>query len=420
MSDKQIFASLEISDHEIRLVIGEFFNTRFNIIKVERVSVNAFTAEGAINTDAIVSGIRTAVEDAEKMIGASLEKVILAIPSRNMKRYSVKVTVPIRGIDGEITAGDIIQAQNNAQTLNIDKNLALIQTQCIKYWVNGISSRRIPIGEKASELTIDIDLLCADRDTAYELVGCVESSGLQVMDIFLDIFAIGDEAALFEQSMDRNIVILKVERTGTTLGLISKGRLIQCIEIPTGVGSFAEAVVDQYALHREYAVELIKYSARLNEKGTLSNPVHLWQDGEETRKITERELCDCIRPRVDEWVDEMEKLCSGILQAGRTTVIITGEGGEMQGLSDLLKRKLDCEVRSYIPETLGGRNAGLSTCLGLFYAYKDKLPISGYADSSLDLEAFLNAVSYRSKDKKEVNQEDTLTKKIKGIFNGKR
>jgi cell division protein FtsA len=34
MSDKQIFAALEAADHEIRLVVGEFFNTRFNIIKV--------------------------------------------------------------------------------------------------------------------------------------------------------------------------------------------------------------------------------------------------------------------------------------------------------------------------------------------------------------------------------------------------
>jgi cell division protein FtsA len=39
VSEKQIFAALEIADHEVRLIVGEFFNTRFNIIKVERVPV---------------------------------------------------------------------------------------------------------------------------------------------------------------------------------------------------------------------------------------------------------------------------------------------------------------------------------------------------------------------------------------------
>ena len=42
-SDKQIFAAVEAADHEIRLIVGEFFNTRFNIIKVERVPVGFST-----------------------------------------------------------------------------------------------------------------------------------------------------------------------------------------------------------------------------------------------------------------------------------------------------------------------------------------------------------------------------------------
>lgn len=54
------------------------------------------------------------------------------------------------------------------------------------------------------------------------------------------------------------------------------------------------------------------------------------------------------------------------MQAGPTTVIITGEGGETEGLSDLLSESLGCSVKCYIPETLGGRNAGLTAPLGLY------------------------------------------------------
>ncbi len=38
MAEKQIFAAVEVSDHEVRLIVGEFFNTRFNIIKVVRAA----------------------------------------------------------------------------------------------------------------------------------------------------------------------------------------------------------------------------------------------------------------------------------------------------------------------------------------------------------------------------------------------
>ena len=88
----------------------------------------------------------------------------------------------------------------------------------------------------------------------------------------------------------------------------------------------------------------------------------------------------------------------------------------MQGLDVELQRRLKCEVRNYIPETLGGRNAGLTACLGLFYAYKDKLPISGYTDTSLDMEAFLKAVSYREREKNGTEQEDTLTNKLRRVL----
>jgi cell division protein FtsA len=72
-------------------------------------------------------------------------------------------------------------------------------------------------------------------------------------------------------------------------------------------------------------------------------------------------------------------------------------------------------VKNYIPETLGGRNAGLSACLGLFYAYNDRRPITGYADNSLDMETFIKSVSYRE-NRANGNPEDTLTKKLKGIL----
>ena len=405
----------------MRLIVGEFFNTRFNIIKVERVPVYGLNYHEVTDAKALTEALKRAAADASKMIGASVKKVILAMPSYGMKRYALKSPVKIEGLNGEITIADIRRAIKQAESVNIGKNLALIQTVCVKYTINGISTRRIPIGEKADELTVDIDLLCADRKLAFDLVSCVESAGLQVMDIYLDVFAVAKEAALFEQAVDQNVIILKTERSSTTLGLLSKGRLTTCFVQPEGVGTMAAPIVEKYGLKSDMAVELLKYSARLNEKIYSSNPVHIWSEKGETRKLTEQELCETVKPNVDKWLNDMAELCRPILQAGSATVIITGEGGEMQGRNELFQKQLKCEAKNYIPETLGGRNAGLTAALGLFYAYKDKLPISGYTDSSLDMDAFIRSVSYRDKNRNTSGKEDTLTNKLKGIlFDGKK
>lgn len=415
MSEKKIFAALEAVDHEIRLIVGEFFNTRFNIIKVERVPFYGITFNEITDPEGLTEAVRKAVNDARKMIGADIRKVILGMPSYRMKRYAFKSTVDVEGIDQIVTQQDIRRAIRKAEQMDIGKEYALIQTVCVKYTVNGITSRRIPIGERCSQLTVDIDLLCADRKLSYDMVTYVEKAGLKVMDIFLDSFAVGKEAALFTQAVNHQVIILKMERTSTTLGLLRNGRLTTAAVLPAGVGTIASPLVEKYGIPAEMAAELLKYSARLDREICSTNPVHIWSENGETRTINEQELVDSVRENVNIWLDAIQKTCIPILQAGPTTVIITGEGGEAEGIAELLEKCLNTETKTYIPETLGGRNAGLTACLGLFYAYQDKLPISGVAEDSLDMDAFIKAVSYRDK-RNDGNKEDTLTNKLKGLF----
>lgn len=416
MNDKQIFAAVEVSDHEVRLIVGEFFNTRFNIIKVERVTCRGFDGEKIVDAEAITNAVKQAVENTQKMIGAGINSVILAIPSFGMKRYSFKSTVAVQGIDRTVTVQDIRNAMAKAQNMDIGKNCALIQTVNVKYTVNGISTRRIPIGERCDKLVVDIDLLCADRKMAYELCDAIEKAGIRIMDIFLDVYAAGKEAALFEQSVNQQVIILKVERCSTSLGLLKKGRLTTAAVIPVGVEQLSAPLVDQYGISRENAIDLFKYSAVFDSKHLSDNPVHIWSDDGETRTISEKELVNCVLPNVNSWLSYMQKTCGSILQAGETTVMITGEGGEAQGLAQLLADAMQVNVRSYIPDTLGGRNASLTACLGLFYAYQDRLPITGYTDDSIDMDAFIKAVSYREKKSDGSAKEDTLTSKLKGLF----
>ncbi|MCH3961229.1 MAG: cell division protein FtsA [Solobacterium sp.] len=418
MSNKQIFAAVEVADHEVRLVVGEFFNTRFNIIKVEKVPCFGLSFNEIENPTEVTQAIRTAADNAKKMIGADIKKVILSMPSYRFRKFTVRSTVDIKGIDQCVTIQDVREAVKKAQNAKLDESYALIQALCIKYTVNGVSSRRIPLGEHCTQMSVDIDLLCADRKLSFDLVSCVENAGLNVLDIFPDVYAAGKEAALFEQKTDSQVIILKIERSITTLGLAKNGRLATAAVMPAGIGAIASSVCDTYGISSDTAVELMKYSARLDQKVCSTNPVYIWADGKETKTINEQQLVDCLAPNIDLWLNSIEKTCVPILQAGETTVMITGEGGETQGLCELVQKRLGVETTCYIPETLGGRNAGLTACLGLFYAYQDKLPIEGSIDDSLDMDAFTKAVSYREKSskKQENGKEDTLTNKLKGLF----
>ena len=58
MIKKEIYAAVEIADHEIRLVVGEFFDTRFNILRVERTPVKGVENKRITDEQDVVNGIR--------------------------------------------------------------------------------------------------------------------------------------------------------------------------------------------------------------------------------------------------------------------------------------------------------------------------------------------------------------------------
>ena len=173
-------------------------------------------------------------------------------------------------------------------------------------------------------------------------------------------------------------------------------------------------MINKYEFPIDASINLIKYNARLNAANYSNNPIYIWSKDNETKTINEKELCDTIKPSVDNWLDLMQSVCEPILKVGEPTVIITGEGGEMQGLDSLLADRLKTEVKVYSPETLGGRRSSLTSTLGLFYAYKDQHAIIGNDSSSVNMDEFEKTVRYKNGNKSD--SEESITKKLKGML----
>lgn len=415
--DKQIFAALELADHEVRLLVGEFFNTRFNIIKVERVSVSGLHKHEVADADAVVRAIRRAADNASRMIGARIERVLLAIPTRDMVRKSLKVKVPVTSIDRKVTVLDIRQAVKSAMKTKIEPSLALVSAVCVRYVTNGIATRRMPIGELCDEITVDVDLLCANRKIAFEYVNCVERAGLEVLDIALDSFAIAKEAALFEQTMDQNLILIRLEEQTTTLSLLSKGKLATCEVLDQGIGQWSSALCERYDLPLSEAVRLVKYNTRLNQRRPLETPIYIWSKNGKTYTLSEKELCDTIRESLESWMSEVEMTCRPILKVGRARVVIVGEGGELQEIAEYVQDHLNTDTKVYYPETLGVRDSALTACLGLFYAYKDQMPLLDSGAISVNSVQFEKAVSIGGPVRRErVSEDDSITKKLKELL----
>ena len=53
---------------------------------------------------------------------------------------------------------------------------------------------------------MNVDLLYADKEVVYAYARCIEKAGLEILDVCLDSYAMANEAAVFEQTVDKYVI----------------------------------------------------------------------------------------------------------------------------------------------------------------------------------------------------------------------
>ncbi len=409
MNDQQIYAALELADHEVRLLIGEFHNTRLNILKVEKVKCSGIEGVSIVDQDAVVTALKSAVNNASANIGARIQRVLLLLPSWGMKRFSRRVQV---SVDQKATYADVRNAMREALKTDLPENLELINTIATKYTINGIGYRRLPLSEECTSMGVDIDLICADKDMTFQYAQVVEKAGLEITDVSLDGFAISKEASLMEKSTESFIILLRAERQTTTLTLFAKGRLISSEILLGGSDAMIAAIVEEYNLPIDVAERLLYHNCRLGLDKYPDSPIFLWANEGRTSTIGENQLIKTITQPIDEWVRDIKRCCEPILEAGSATLVLTGEATEIIGFDRMLEKAIGIPTEVYIPETLGVRIAAMSAVVGLFYVLKDQLSYRQNILPGINMEEFHASVN----GKRDGGIDDTLTRKLKGIL----
>ena len=409
MNDQNIYAALELTDHEIRLVVGQFHNQRLTVLKVERVLSGGILNQNIIDQNSVVIALKKALDNTAKNIGSPITGVILALPSASMARFNQKISIEV---NQRITSDDIQNAIRTAIKMPLPEHLEIVNVVVNKWFVNGVSLRRLPLDEACTSFIADIDLLCADKALVYQYAAIVEKAGLEIIEISLDGFAIGKEASLFEKSLDHYIVLMKIERQSTALSLFAKGRLMSTEVLESGTAPMIQSISEKHNLPLEIADRLLHYNVRLGLQKYPKSPIYLWSAENKNYTLTENDVAALIEPQLDAWLQNVHKAISPILSNANVEIVLSGESADINGLSETLSRQLGCPTSVYISETLGIRTSALAVCAGLFYVVKDQSAYRNY-QSAVENDQF--SVKIKASMGK-TSPEDTLGNKFRTMF----
>ena len=409
---KQVYSSIFIEDSGIQVLCAEYYNTRFNIIFEEKFPCEGLIDYKVLDETKFAAAIKFALDSASKKIGASIKKVILVLPAFNFKKFNINVNVtPVSGV---VEKTDIAKALSDSLTSNISSDLIIANASVKKYTVNGLATRKTPIGEKCKDFYMSIDLLCCDKDVVYNYIKGINMSGYDVLDITLNNYAISKDSLLMEKSMKNNVILLDIGRTHTYLTLLKNGTVQSSEIIHSGLNNFIQDVYNVYKFDPVQISDLIKYN-EFNEENK-EDVVFAWIDeNNNNNTVTFEQLSSCFKIDLQTYIEYICSMCKPIFDNGETSLVLTGEGAEMISLVSSLKNSLNCEFKTYIPDEIGVRDPSFSAILGSFYVYKEKADLNNLNVSCIDLYEYNDSVDIDTSSKSNIGL--TITTKIKNLFN---
>ena len=404
--DRQIFASIEIIDGHIRFLIGEYYNTRFNILNVTKQVTESIKKRLIVNRELLVHDIQNVINTVKNKLGVEIYDVILCIPSKDVFTHNVRVNVDITSVNNKVTSSEINEAIDIAKSHINEENRIFVNYICNSYYVDGVLFRKKPKGEKGNKLEMDISLLYADLNTTYEYVKLIESINLKVKDIYLDSYACAKEGALFEKSVSTNIIMIKLERHSTNLTVLSKCNYDSNTSLNIGLLDWYTSFMNKYNIKEKEASNIIKYNINLSKTKHEKTPIHLWSVKGEVFSVSETDVYKSIKEPLNNWINEIENLCKPIIESDKTEIIIVGEGADLYKLDELISKRLNVNCSNYAPLTsLGAREGNDVATLGCLYAYKEDCELFDVVTSSIDLIKFEELLNNRE-------HEETIIKKI--------
>lgn len=412
MNQKEIYGAIEFVDHEVRFILGEFHNNQLNILKTESLYTDAIDKIEIVDTNKLVENIQEIITDVSDKMGFTIDKIILLIPSYSIKRYSKRVKIVNFEESDYFSKKDVNDAITHALDLEYADNEILINQVFNRYIIDGVSSKKLKLDKKISRLYVDVDLYTGPKALIFDYISVIEKAGFAVLDIFLDSYAMATEMALLEPSRNKNIIIIRYERSNLTMSLLHNGRIINSLMMDVGYADLVDSIVKDNNISRNNAEKLILTNDYLTIADNQVAPVFLYSEGSETKSIDDKYLNNLLMPILCDQFNEISQMIAPILEDKESEVYITGKGASIVSLSEICREILKSPTKVYSPAILGARKGSLTACLGSIYAYKDISVLNSINENSLNKQMYDKEIKL-----KEFSQsEDSMANRFKELF----
>ncbi|MDQ0253810.1 cell division protein FtsA [Evansella vedderi] len=410
MNNHDTYVTLDIGTSHVRVIIGEMNNGTLNIIGVGETHSEGIKKGSIVDIDETVKSIRTAVEKAERMIGLSIQSVIVGVTGNHIQLQPCHGVVAVSSDDREIGDEDITRVIDAAQVVSIPPEREIIDVIPRQFIVDGLDEINDPRGMIGVRLEMQGTIITGSRSMLHNILRCVDKAGLQVADIALQPLAAGT-IALSKDEKSLGVALIDMGGGSTTVSVFENGVLQGTKQIPVGGDHITNDISVGFRTSTEEAERVkIEHGHAYIDHASDDETFQVSEIGsDQKQEFSQWQLANIIEPRIEEMFQlsfkEIQRLGYNELPGG---YVLTGGTVKIPGVLELAREVLQKNVRIAIPDYIGVREPQYTNGVGLITFAHRNMRIQGK-----EVAAGLSPATEGPYERKERKEKVTKVTKVK-------
>ncbi|MFS0782393.1 cell division protein FtsA [Bacillus sp. 1P06AnD] len=387
MNSNDIYVSLDIGTSSVKVIIGEMVHDTFNILGVGNVKSTGLRKGAIVDIDETVHSIRQAVEEAERMVGLQIRKVIVGISGSHVLLHPCHGVVAVSSENKEITQADVMRVREASEVMTIPSDREVIDIIPLQYKVDELDEINDPRGMIGVRLEMKGMLITGLKTILHNTLRCVEKAGLEIVEIVLQPLAAGS-LVLSKDEKDLGVALIDIGGGSTTVAVFEEGCMISSFVIPIGGDMITKDLSVILRTTMEDAEKLkLKYGHAFYDDASEEEVFEVPIIGSNQKQpCNQLMLAEIIEARLTE-IFEMasDELNNQGFRDVPSGFVLTGGVVKMQGVLELAQYVLQNRVRTAEPNYIGAREPQYTTAVGLikYACQKERQQGVSYGNSAV-------------------------------------
>ena len=391
--EEHYYVSIDIGSSSVKAIVGEKFHNGINVIGTGQTYTSGIKNGLIDDFDIAKRAVKDTIKKASIASGVDVKEVFLKLPIIGTEVFDESNEIEFYE-DTELDGTHIERVLEGIREKNDVPETEIINAFPIKFVVDGdneVSDPKELIARHS--LKVEAGVIAIQKSILINMIKCVESCGVDVLDVYSDAYNYGSVLSATEKEL--GACIIDIGEDITQLAFYERGELVDADAIEMAGRDITEDIAKGLNTSYETA-EKIKhqYGHAFFDSASDHDVFTIDQiNSEEEAQFTQKDLADVIEARVE---DIFFNVFDVLQELGLTKVnggfVVTGGSANLLGVKELLQDMVSEKVRIHTPSQMGIRKPEFSSAISTI-------------SSSITFDELLDYVTINNHDSEEFEEE---------------